>query len=110
MRTKRILKAYAYYKQQYPGVVIFFRVMDNYEVYQEDAVRVGKILRLSPKKAGISAEPVIKLQFPLDEGYDHVETLYKEGVVVRIISKRDKTGKFSVPDIELIKKDRENDY
>ena len=100
------IKAYCYYKQQYPETVVFFRVNNNYEVYQEDAEKIGKILGLDIENTTLNA----KVIFPVEKGYDYVSELTSHNLIIKMISQRNQDGEFDVPDVDEIKTDEEIDY
>lgn len=103
MDSKNI-EAYNYYKQQYPGTVIFFRVGNNYEAYQEDAKIVSPIIGEEP------GSNMNKISFPTDKVYDFIALLANHNITTKLISYRNENGDFDVPDIEKIKYDQEIDY
>lgn len=64
MGSKKI-EVYGYYKEQYPNTMIFFKVGDNYETYQEDATIAGPIVGIKTDED----DSVIKIVFPGDKVY-----------------------------------------
>jgi DNA mismatch repair ATPase MutS len=100
------LQAYCYYKEQYPQSVVFFRIGDNYEAYREDAVTVNKIV-------GVEFEqmtPEKEVKFLIDKEFDYISLLASHNIEVKIISQRNQTGDFDIPDVDLIINDKEIDY
>jgi DNA mismatch repair ATPase MutS len=109
MGSKNI-KAYCYYKEQYPNTVMLFRVGDNYEVYREDADKISKILGLDIENTTLTQEAVTKVIFPVEKGYDYVSELTSHNLITKMISQRNQDGEFDVPDVDGIRTDRETDY
>ncbi|NDV64019.1 hypothetical protein [Bacteroides sp. 224] len=104
------IQAYCYYKEQYPNTVVLFRVGNNYEVYQEDAESVAKIIGLDIEKTEVSNSTFCKITFPVDKGLDFVSTLASHNVITKMVSQRNENGEFDIPDINQLKTDKENDY
>jgi DNA mismatch repair ATPase MutS len=107
MRNKKI-EAYCYYKQQYPGTVVFFRVENNYEIYQEDARKIGEILGLDVEKSMQGQESVVIARLPIETEYEHVSKL--TSIAIKMISHRNEKGEFDVPDVDELQIDKEIDY
>lgn len=105
MGSKKI-EAYSYYKQQYPDTLIFFRVGDYYEAYQEDAATVGALLGMQ----ALNEDDLIKIVVPVREIFDFVAVLATYNIITKLISRRDESGGFDIPDIDKIKYDQEIDY
>jgi DNA mismatch repair ATPase MutS len=103
------IKAYCYYKQQYPETVVFFRVGNNYEIYQEDAKRVGKIIGLDTEDFMQDQESSAKLKFPIDIAYEYAFALASHNIVIKMISQRNQDGEFDVPDIDELQMEKEID-
>lgn len=105
------VEAYLYYKQEHPGTVIFFRVGDDYEAHQEDAIIAGPIIGVQVDNIpsdGNSA--VARISFPIEKVYDYASLLAFQNIPTKIISRRDKNGKFDIPDVKETKRDQEIDY
>jgi DNA mismatch repair ATPase MutS len=109
MASNKIM-AYCYYQQQYPGAVIFFRVGDNYEVYQEDAGIVAQIIDVQTEISGTGHEAVASVRFPVGKGHEYALLLTRHNITVKMISQRNEAGSFDVPDVDQIESDRESDY
>lgn len=109
MGSKNI-KAYCYYKQQYPETVIFFRVGNNYEIYQEDAERVSKIVGIDTEEFLQNQESSVKVKFPADMAYEYTSVLASHNIVIKMISHRNENNEFDVPNIDELQMDKEIDY
>jgi DNA mismatch repair ATPase MutS len=107
MENNAKIRAYCYYKEQYPQPVIFFRVGNDYEAYLEDAVTVSKMvsgIKLEQTKLG----NIIK--FSISQEFDYISSLASYGITIKTINQRNQIGNFDVPDVDLIINDKEIDY
>jgi DNA mismatch repair ATPase MutS len=100
------VRAYCYYKEQYPQSVIFFRVGNDYEAYREDAVTVNKIVGIEFGQT-MSEK---KVKFSMNKGSDYISLLTSQDIAVKTISQRNQNGDFDIPDVDLIINDKEIDY
>ena len=109
MRSKKIM-AWLYYKQLNPNDVLFFRVKDCYEVYQEDAMNVCKIINVQVKEEVYERELVVTLNLPVNEGFECASLLSEHNLTTKMISQRDENGEYSLPDIDKLKNEKTSDY
>lgn len=96
------MKVYCYYKELYTSYLLFFRVANSYEAYYEDAEEVCSILNL-PKNND-------RVFVPVEEIGIYISALTDNGKAVKLVSRRNNEGVFSIPNVEEIENDKENDY
>ena len=101
MERKQI-EAYDFYKNEYPGTLLFFHVKDRYVVLSDDSSRVAKLL---DQNVGESSELSFK-----DDDMSIFKTLGDFDIQIRLIDYRNDNGEFDYPDIKLIKKEKQDDY
>lgn len=99
----QVMEAYSYYKAIHKDCCIFFRIGNSYIAFFDDAKLVASLLR-------ISCDNSEKCVVPNDNVLDYVEKLYHDGVVCKLISYRNASGDYVLPDIEQIKSDKTEDY
>ena len=95
-------EAYNYYKKQHTPFIIFFRVGDSYRAFFEDASKISALTG-SP----MADEAVA---FPCGRILDVVALLAEKGLMSKIISVRNETGEFAIPDVKNIDMESEMDY
>ena len=55
--TTPLMRQYAAIKAQYPDAILLFRVGDFYETFNEDAVRISRLLGLTLTRRGKESDP-----------------------------------------------------
>lgn len=90
-----IMEQYKELKEKHPGVVLLFRIGDFYEVYDEDASKIGKILgvtvtrRLNSKDNGSDGHTLKLAGFPYHALDTYLPKLIRAGVRVAICDRLD---------------------
>lgn len=100
------MEAYDFYKKEYAFGLVLFHVGSNYEAYFEDAVCLGKVLKIPA--ITINDIPVFAFKEKMLERI--MSLLIQNKVAVHIIEYRDEDGNFSYPKVKQILNDMEADY
>ncbi|MDE3208550.1 MAG: DNA mismatch repair protein MutS, partial [Pseudomonadota bacterium] len=80
-----IMQQYFRIKENYPDMLLFFRMGDFYELFFEDAVKASKLLDITLTQRGISAgEPIKMAGVPYHAAEQYLAKLLKAGVAVAI--------------------------
>lgn len=99
----QVMEAYSYYKAIHKNCCIFFRIDNSYIAFFDDAKLVASLL-------GILCNDPTQCAIPSANVLDYVEKLYHNDVVCKLISYKDASGNYVLPDIEQIKSDKTEDY
>ena len=104
---EQIFLAGDYFHKKYPGYLIFYRLEGFYVSFQNDAQRAAKILQqpLCSYCSGVCA-----LKIPTSSFLDSIDTLNLCGCPVRCVIYRGSDGKYSIPDVKILKKEEDMDY
>lgn len=107
MTTKATIdKLFNFYNSEnQQNLILFFRVGDNYEAYQGQAVMASKVLPLSL----LSTDEAFVVSVPEADILSTAGKLETAGFNVRMIQYR-VGDDFILPDIDLIKAEEEFDY
>ena len=95
------IEAYKYYKEMYAPFIIFFRINNTYHAYFEDAQTISSILKIP-----IDGECVA---IPSEQILDVMGSLSSHGKQAKMISYRDDLGHHTLPDVSLLKAEKEAD-
>lgn len=107
----RVSKVYSYYKGLYPQIVSLFRVDNSYEAYFEDAINIAPVIGLPVQGKAVDDGFVINVVVvPAGDILDYVAVLSMNGIDTKLIVQRNSAGKFALPDIKELEKDKNLDY
>ena len=101
MRTLTI-EAHKYFKNMYAPYIIFYRVDDNYLTFYEDAKTVSSVV-------GLKIEEGIVI-VPESDIFEYLKSLSEHGVYCKLVSVRNASGKYDIPDVSLIESEEKQDY
>lgn len=104
------MEAYCYYKKQYPGVVIFFRVNNKFEAYHEDAELVSTMVDVKVDHIVEGEDRFSKVSLPADDIFDYMTILASSDIVSKLIVQKNNDGEYALPDVQEIMKNRLDDY
>ncbi|HSM98830.1 MAG TPA: DNA mismatch repair protein MutS, partial [Gallionella sp.] len=80
-----MMQQYLGIKAQYPGLLLFYRMGDFYELFHEDAVRAAKLLDITLTQRGASnGQPIKMAGVPYHAAEQYLARLVKLGVSVAI--------------------------
>lgn len=109
--NSRVTEVYSYYKELYPQIVSLFRVDNSYEAYFEDAVNIAPVIGLPVQGKAMDNGFVINVvAVPAGDILDYVAVLSMNGIDTKLIVQRNSAGKFALPDIKELEKDKNLDY
>ncbi len=97
-----MLRQYLDIKKQYPGTLLFFRLGDFYELFNEDAVTGARELEITlTARHKDSPNPVPMCGVPHHAAANYIARLVKKGYRVAICEQTETAGK----DIKLVKRE-----
>ena len=97
-----MLRQYLEIKKQYPGTLLFFRLGDFYELFNEDAVTGARELEITlTARHKDSPNPVPMCGVPHHAAANYIARLVKKGYRVAICEQTEIAGK----DIKLVKRE-----
>lgn len=102
-------EAYSFYKQEYATGVLLFHVGSNFEMYEQDADLLWKILRKEPA-LGFKVKATDCAVFQEENLEMMMKILAKNDVAIHIIEYRNEKGEFDVPKVKQIINDINDDY
>lgn len=109
--NSKTIETYQHYKAMYAPMLLLFRVRNNYEAYFDDANVISGILgeqvHTDKNEDGAVIE---RITLPVTGILDVVGRIYACGRECKLISQRDDTGIFTLPDIQRLKTEQEIDY
>lgn len=80
-----MMQQYNELKERYPDAILFFRLGDFYEMFNEDAIEVSKILEITLTSRNKNAEnPIPMCGVPHHSAQQYIRTLVDEGYKVAI--------------------------
>ncbi|MDD6104211.1 MAG: hypothetical protein PUB73_06345 [Bacteroidales bacterium] len=94
-------EAYEYYKELYAPFIIFFHINNTYQAFFEDAEIISTTLKI-PTVEG-------RITIPSQNILDLVGELSTFGKQAKMISYRDDSGRYCLPDVAILKADKEAD-
>ena len=71
--------AYAELREQHVDTILFMRIGDFFECFNEDAMEVADVLNLPLYRVSIAGEPVTMLGFPYHMAEEYVARLVEAG-------------------------------
>lgn len=97
-----MLRQYLEIKKQYPGTLLFFRLGDFYELFNEDAITGARELEITlTARQKESANPIPMCGVPHHAAANYIARLVKKGYRVAICEQTETAGK----DIKLVKRE-----
>lgn len=104
--TNYITLANEYYKNKYPGYIIFYRKNDDFVAYLENAARVSRVLGIpvAQTKEEIPYVSIHHLEF-----LDVVGFLNTCGISAKGILYRNDNGEYDIPDVEVLEAEENMD-
>ena len=97
-----MLRQYLEIKKQYPGTLLFFRLGDFYELFNEDAVTGARELEITlTARHKDSANPIPMCGVPHHAAANYIAKLVKKGYRVAVCEQTEVAGK----DIKLVKRE-----
>lgn len=97
-----MLRQYLEIKKQYPGTLLFFRLGDFYELFNDDAVIGARELEITlTARQKDSANPIPMCGVPHHAAANYIARLVKKGYRVAICEQTETAGK----DIKLVKRE-----
>ncbi len=97
-----MLRQYLEIKKQYPGTLLFFRLGDFYELFNEDAVTGARELEITlTARHKDSPNPVPMCGVPHHAAANYIARLVKKGYRVAICEQTEAAGK----DVKLVKRE-----
>ena len=89
-----MLRQYLEIKKQYPGTILFFRLGDFYELFNEDAVTGARELEITlTARHKDSPNPIPMCGVPHHAAADYISRLVKKGYRVAICEQTEEAGK-----------------
>ncbi len=80
-----VMQQYLRFKAEHPGLLLFFRMGDFYELFYEDAERAASLLDITLTKRGTSAgQPIPMAGVPYHAAEGYLAKLVRQGVSVAI--------------------------
>jgi len=80
-----VMQQYLRFKAEHPGMLLFFRMGDFYELFYEDAERAAALLDITLTKRGASAgQPIPMAGVPYHAAEGYLAKLVRQGVSVAI--------------------------
>lgn len=107
--NSKIIEVYKHYKSLYGSMVMLFRVCNNYEAYFDDAEIISTVLN-KQVHTDSNENGVTKVILPASGILDAVGDLHAQNWKCKLISYRDNTGNFTLPDVKQLIKEQEMDY
>lgn len=109
--NSKTFETYQHYKAIYAPMLMLFRVRNNYEAYFDDASVIagmlGEQVHTDYDEDGVAIEKVV---LPSAGILDVVGKIYDCGKECKLISYRNNTGDFTIPDIHKLRTEQEIDY
>lgn len=103
---KQILKANEYYHAEHPGSHIFYKLKDGYVLFGEGAFKIGALLNIRPAVLyGLFSISIRHSDF-----LERVDILNSCGIGYRAISYLNDEGELAVPDVDVLRSEKEFDY
>src|SRR5215203_4743602 len=97
-----MLRQYLEIKKQYPGTILFFRLGDFYELFNEDAVTGARELEITlTARHKDSANPIPMCGVPHHAAANYIARLVKKGYRVAICEQAEAAGK----DVKLVRRE-----
>ena len=97
-----MLRQYLEIKKNYPGTLLFFRLGDFYELFNEDAITASREMEITlTARHKDSANPVPMCGVPHHAAANYIAKLVKKGYRVAICEQTELAGK----DIKLVKRE-----
>ena len=97
-----MLRQYLEIKKQYPGTLLFFRLGDFYELFNEDAITGARELNITlTARHKDSANPVPMCGVPHHAAAGYISKLVKKGFRVAICEQAEAAGK----DVKLVRRE-----
>ncbi|MEP6901441.1 MAG: DNA mismatch repair protein MutS [Actinomycetota bacterium] len=97
-----MFRQYLEIKKQYPGTLLFFRLGDFYELFNEDAVTGARELEITlTARQKESANPIPMCGVPHHAAANYIARLVKKGYRVAICEQTELAGK----DVKLVKRE-----
>jgi DNA mismatch repair protein MutS len=97
-----MLRQYLEIKKNYPGTILFFRLGDFYEMFNEDAVIGSRELEITlTARQKDSARPIPMCGVPHHSAANYIARLVKKGYRVAICDQAEPAGK----DVKLVKRE-----
>ncbi len=97
-----MLRQYLEIKKQYPGTLLFFRLGDFYELFNEDAITGARELEITlTARHKDSANPIPMCGVPHHAAANYIARLVKKGFRVAICEQTETAGK----DVKLVKRE-----
>jgi len=97
-----MLRQYLEIKKQYPGTLLFFRLGDFYELFNEDAIIGARELEITlTARQKDSANPIPMCGVPHHSAANYIARLVKKGYRVAICEQTENAGK----DVKLVKRE-----
>ncbi len=97
----RQIEAYKFYKEMYPGAVVLFHVGVNYVALSEDALLVAQSL-------GVNGNAGDEFRFP-DNDVSIISKL-GDNCQLHMVEYRNDDGFLDFPDVERLKREKDEDY
>ncbi len=94
-------EAYRYYKGLYSPFIIFFRIGNSYRAFHDDAELVSEALGV-PIDNGCA-------ELPAEGILDAIGKLSESGHQSKTVTYRNESGEYDIPDVELLKQEKEAD-
>lgn len=100
--TTPMLRQYLEIKKNYPGTILFFRLGDFYEMFNEDAIVASRELEITlTARQKDSPRPIPMCGVPHHAASNYIARLVKKGYRVAICDQAEPAGK----DIKLVKRE-----
>ena len=97
-----MLRQYLEIKKQYPGTILFFRLGDFYEMFNEDAITGSRELEITlTARQKDSPRPIPMCGIPHHAASNYIARLVKKGYRVAICDQTEIAGK----DVKLVKRE-----
>ncbi|MCE7962138.1 MAG: DNA mismatch repair protein MutS, partial [Acidobacteria bacterium ACB1] len=100
--TTPMLRQYLEIKSRFPGTILFFRLGDFYEMFNEDAVVASRVLEITlTARQKDTPNPVPMCGVPHHSASGYIAKLIKNGFRVAICEQTEEAGK----GVELVNRD-----
>ncbi|HRH43604.1 MAG TPA: DNA mismatch repair protein MutS [Pyrinomonadaceae bacterium] len=100
--TTPMIRQYLEIKKNYPGTILFFRLGDFYEMFNEDAILASRELEITlTARQKDSPRPIPMCGVPHHAASNYIARLVKKGYRVAICDQAEPAGK----DIKLVKRE-----
>lgn len=100
--NRNLVEAYSYYKEKYAPFIIFFRINNECRAYFDDA-------KLLNQKLGASLTDDY-VSYPYDDILDVISEIHCHNITAKIVSYKNASGRYDLPDIQQIKDLESADY